>query len=260
MLGWGMGFSFLWAALGSFIFGSEFSKALGGPPADHYLAVLYYTAGWFSSISLYSFSSLAVGLTLSLFYSTASVAYALKFTKLTPTRYHVCNIIGAITMCLMLSLFNLASVYGLYSYSFQVNLYPRNVPFVMISSIFAGTFFYLLSMFLTLLCIVIGRPKLVMTIAYVPMIFAIIFSYVQLYSYFTWIETIFYLSPFSNIASLLSYGYTDAPIPITFTNPDAGYMSVDACLASLSCWLMVLALIDIYLIKEVREVSPYEFF
>jgi len=260
ILGWGVGGTIIWAALGAFIFSAEFLKTLEGSSIGYYVSALYYTAGWFGCLSLYSFSTLATGLMFNIFYSTASVVYASKFTKLTPVKYYIYNVLSSLLIFLVLSLFTLASVYGFYSYSFKVNLYPRNIMLILVFSLIAGLFLYLLSMLLTLLPIVLGHPKAVTTIAYAPMIFAMVFSYAQLYLYFTGIEEIICLSPFNNIISLLAYGYTGMNIPITFTSPEEGFINIYTCLTSLICWLVALSVINIYIIKKMKAVSPYEFF
>lgn len=261
MLGWGIGLTILWVFLGAFVFSTGFTKTLEHTPIEaHHTAILYYTSGWFSSLTLYSFSSLTMGLAFTLFYSTSSVTYALKFTRLSPVKYHVYNILSSLLMFLLLSSSTVTSVYGLYSYSFGKDLCPRNMPLLMIASLFAGVFLYLFSMLLTLSCIALGRPRLAMTLAYAPVVFSIVFSYAQLYAYFSGIETILHISPFSNIISLLAHAYSGMDIPLTFTNPQTDFINIGASTLSLLFWTAALGLVDVYLIKKVKAVPPREFF
>ncbi|MDI6690470.1 MAG: hypothetical protein QME50_01190 [Candidatus Bathyarchaeota archaeon] len=160
----------------------------------------------------------------------------------------------------LLSVSMVVSVYGFYSYSFGKDVYPRNVPLLMIASLLAGVFLYLLSMLLTLSCIALGRPRLVRTIAHAPVILAVLFSYSQLYGYFSGMETILHISPFNNIISQLAYAYSGMDIPLTFANPQTGFIDVGVSTISLLFWTVTLCLVDVYLIKKMRAISPYEFF
>ena len=82
-----------WIVLGAYSF------AQGIPNTKD--AVDDYTSSWYSTVALYSLSSLAISIVYSIYYASSSLAYCFRYTKLTPLSY-VGTLVGSSSVLEML--------------------------------------------------------------------------------------------------------------------------------------------------------------
>ncbi|EQD39127.1 ABC transporter, partial [mine drainage metagenome] len=138
---WGVAFMAFWLVLGAFVFSS------GLPPT----AIPGFTASWFAVISLFSLSTLAIGVSASIAYATAALAYAFRFTRLRPRDYLFSLLAGTGVLGLTLTVIMLGSTVGVFGARFHLTLLPADPVALVGAAVLAGAFMMALSVTLMLL-------------------------------------------------------------------------------------------------------------
>jgi len=178
---WSVFFMMFWLFMGAFVYGArfadEFSKQFPiGTPSPVIEETwreftLHYTASWYGSIALFSMSSITIGLTQYIFYSTIPIRYLTKYSKASPLKFYTGFTLSAITSTVIFTLALLATSILLYSYKFhgfKTLISPKNMLGVIFTTITGGLLMYFLSSTIALLLIVLRKPKLLVLASFVP--------------------------------------------------------------------------------------------
>jgi|SRR5579884_554246 hypothetical protein len=240
--GWGVVFMFFWLLLGVFVFSTSVPKQA--------VAALSYASSYYGTITLFSFSTIAISISYTLYYGSSALAYCFRYTKLTPSGYFLSLLGAASVMATIMSAIMLSATYALFSWKFGVNLYPYQPLASLALSAISGAFMMVLAMALVLVVINYAGVKNITFVGFIPLVMSYIFGFGQLYT--TIPEYIEYASPFTAISSLLYASYGGFAIPKVFINPSAGTLNPSILLLSLIAWLLVLAVLDTQLLRRIR--------
>lgn len=179
---WSVFFMMFWLFMGAFVYGArftldEFSKQfpidMPSPVIEEAWreSTLHYTASWYGSIALFSMSSITIGLTQYIFYSTIPIRYLTKYSKASPLKFYTGFTLSAITSTAIYTLILLITSILLYSYKFhgfKTIISPKNMLGVVLTTITGGLLMYFLSSTIALLLIVLKKPKLLALASFVP--------------------------------------------------------------------------------------------
>lgn len=240
--GWGVLFMVFWLALGAFLFSSDL-------PNDK-TAILYYTSSYYGIVALFSFSSLAITISYTVYYGSSSLAYSFRYTRLTPMSYFSSLLAASSVMEALIGLIMLAATYSLFSWKFGVNLTPFNPVACLAISALSGAFMMVLGMSLVLSVVNYFGVRNISFVGFIPLLLSYLFGFGQLYASIPdWVE---YASPFTSISSLIFSAYSGKPPPVQFTNPTLGSLDWHLLIISLVAWIAFLFLLDIGLLRNIK--------
>jgi hypothetical protein len=239
---WGVAFMIFWIVLGAYSF------AQGIP--DSRVAVGAYTASWYSTIALYSLSSLAISIAYSIYYASSSLVYSFKYTKLKPISY-VGTLVGSSSVLgVLLSAIMLVCTYGLFSERFGFNLVPSNPVAAILASALAGVFMMTLSTLLVTIAVNYVGLQSMSFVSFVPLLLAFGLGFAQLFTSLPVALT--YLSPYNAIDSLLYQSYSGNPATVQLVNPSSAALQWPYLLVSLVSWIAALLLADSFLLQRLK--------
>ncbi len=241
--GWGVIFMLFWLFLGAFVMSSSL------PQGDR-IAYLDYTASWFGLITLFTLSTLGITIAYSLIYSTHSLSYSFKFTKLRPSTYLGNAILSSTIVGLILSMIMVGFTYAFFGYKFGMDMGPKELIILILISALSGIFMFSFTILLVLLTINYFGLKHQNFVSFIPLLLGYAFGFTQLYVQLP--SLLVYLSPYNNIQDLLYYAYSGQPFPLVFTNPNTITLNPLYSLFSLILWTVFLLLLDLYLFGKIR--------
>lgn len=247
--GWGVAFMVFWLVIGGFV------ESTGLPKGDQ-AAALSYTASWYGLINLFSLSSLAISIAYSLMYSTHSLAYSFRFTKLKPSSYLINVVASSLIMGVVLSIIMLLSTYAIFSYKLGGAVAPVNPTATVPVAALAGVFMYALATLLVLILINSLGLKNQSFVSFIPLMLGYVFGFMQLFVSLP--SLVIYASPFSAIQDLLYHAYSGQPIPKVLSNPTSTALSPAYLAISLAAWTLVLLLVDSALLRRIKPRSVEE--
>ncbi|MEM3685154.1 MAG: hypothetical protein QXT39_05770, partial [Conexivisphaerales archaeon] len=170
--GWGVIFMLFWLMLGVFVFSSSVPVT----------AALSYVSSYYGIISLFSFSTIAISISYTLYYGSSSLAYSFRYTKLTASTYFLSLLGASSIMAIVMSTIMLAATSGLSSWKFGANLFPYQPLAALAISAIAGAFMMVLAMGLVLIVINYAGLKNITFIGFVPLVLSYVFGFGQLYT------------------------------------------------------------------------------
>ena len=171
---WGVAFMIFWLVLGAYSF------AHGIPNTKEALDA--YTSSWYSTVALYSLSSLAISIVYSIYYASSSLAYCFRYTKLTPLSY-VGTLVGSSSVLgILLSAIILAATFVMFSAKFGFNLTPSDPVGAVLVSALAGVFMMTLAMLLVLIVVNYVGLQSINLVSFVPLLLAFGLGFTQLFS------------------------------------------------------------------------------
>jgi len=241
--GWGVLFMGFYIVLGAFLFSNGLPNNL---PVSAYIS---YTSSWYALINLYTLSTLAISLSNSILFSTHSLAYSFKFTKLNPRSYLLNYVASSSIVGMILSAFIIIATYASFSYKFNMNIYPSNLPFMIITILISSIFMYAFSTMLVLILINYLGLKNQQFISFIPLLLGFGFGFGQLYISLP--TALLYASPFTVISSLLYHGYSGYDVPVSFIYGN-GTLDINILILSLAAWTISLLLIDLLLLNRIK--------
>jgi len=154
---WGVVFALFWVLMWVYVF----TRIEGSPPVDILERILRASAALaFSYLGALSMGSVAVGLTVSAFASTGAVAFATRFTKLTPAKYLLEDFLAGVAAVVAYALVCAVMVVAATYTRFGVLVLPQNPALVVVYLVLSGFLFYWLSRAVTLAMIALGKPRL----------------------------------------------------------------------------------------------------
>lgn len=242
---WSILFIEFWVFMWAYVFGNEV------PLMEE--AIRAYTAAAYGSLLMLSLSSAAVTIASSLLYSSKSIRYVTKYTKLSPHRFLFENLLSSLVVLLAISMIMFTSVLLVFFNKFGIFVPPINTVGLLFSLLLGTLFVYALSLFLNLLIVTLRAPKSASFVSFLPLILGFT-SYMAL-----WIDfgNAVYFSPFNCITSICYYYFSGQTPPTgNFLMPVAKTLvNVDLALGSLIAWLALLILLDILLLRKMRGVG-----
>ena len=246
---WSIFFIEFWVVMWAYVFGNYIPKVEE--------AVRIYTASAYGNLLMLSLSGASVTIASSLLYSSKSIRYVTKYTKLSPSRFLLENLASSLIALLAISIVMFVSVLGVFYSRFGLVIMPF-YPINFSLSIFISTLFiYTLSLFLNFLIVLLRAPKSASFISFLPLILGFT-AYASL-----WIDikNAVYLSPFNCIVSICYY-YFSGQVPPTgylaFWPPTGTMVNVGLAIASLVAWSMLLMILDVVLLRKMRGVGVEE--
>ncbi|PSN89634.1 hypothetical protein B9Q03_08385 [Candidatus Marsarchaeota G2 archaeon OSP_D] len=247
--GWGVLFMVFWLIIGGFV------ESTGLPKGNHMVA-LSYTASWYGLINLFSLSSLAISIAFSLIYSTHSLAYSFRYTRLKPSSYLVNLVASSLIMGVILSVLMLVSTYAIFSYKLGAGVAPANPALTLPIAALSGVFMYAFATLLVLILINSLGLKNQSFVSFIPLLLGYVFGFLQLFLSLP--SLVIYASPLSAIQDLLYYAYSGQPVPSVLSNPSSQTLRTPYLTVSLVAWTLVLLVADSILLRKIKPRSIEE--
>jgi len=245
---WAIIFVEYWVFMWAFVFSG------GLPPIEE--AVKNYVSLAYGSLIVISLSAAATSICYGLIYSSKSIKFVTKYTKLSPLRFLVENFASCFIVLLIISAVMFASVVGLFCYKFGMLILPENALGLVVISLLSAIFLYALSAFLSLLLVVLRAPKSASFISFVPLIL----SFLAYGSLWTDFKILAYISPF-NCITALCYHFFSGRQPVTgafLMSNGENLMSVPFSMVSLIAWTLVLLTLVVVLLRKMKGVGIEE--
>ena len=245
ILFWSILFIEFWVLMWAYVFGSYIPQTEEG--------VRIYSATAYGTLLMLSLSGAAVTVASSLLYSSKSIRYVTKYTKLSPSRFLLENLSSSLIALLTISAVMFSSVLVVFFVRFGFFVLPMNVVGLSFSIVLSTLFMYALSLFLNLLIVVTRAPKSASFISFLPLILA----FTAYSSLWIDIKNAAYLSPFNCIVSICYY-YFSGQVPPTgnfFMQGEKTLVNMGLTVASLVAWLALLIILDVVLLKKMRGIG-----
>jgi hypothetical protein len=243
--GWGVLFMAFWLVIGGIVESSQV-------PAHQPLAALDYTASWYALIALFSLASLGVTISFSLAYSTSSLSYYFRFTRLRPVTYMLDLLVSSTAIGVVLSVIMIVLTYMIFSYRLGGAAAPV-APWAAIGvSALSGVFIYAFSTFLVLLVINNLGLRNQSFMSFMPLVLSYLFGFANLFG--TVPTALIYASPFTAIQDLLYHAYSGQPVYPGLANPVNNGPSLQPLYFALSiaAWIALLVVVDAFMLSRIK--------
>jgi len=255
LLGWGIGFIEFWVLMWIFVF----SQVSGETPWKIYVMKTNITMAY-SFLGLLSMSSVAIGLSYSLFHASRAARYITKFTRIGVLRFIVEDFLGSLVAILIFALTIFLSVIGLSYVKWGILALPENPLGVMADLVIAGIALYWLAYMIALAVIVSRRTRALTMTSYMPLIVGFI-AYSQL-----WIDlgNLVYVIPLCSLPALLTYHGIGAFPPtgayFAWLTGDKPLPAINLRLAAISVftWTIIFITLSLILLRKSRGVPVGE--
>lgn len=237
---WGIFYVSFWLILGVFVWSNGMEI--------NYLKD--YAATWYAFDSIISISSISVSLSYSIYFSSTSLSYLFKNSRLSSYEYYIESIISiAIFFIIVGILLGLIEIL-LFKIKFNIWIIPSNIPFLIILLFISGLIFYSFSIVMVILINNYAGLKNINFVSFVPMLLGWLFGY----------SVIFFKMPnyviYSNFITPLAYAFVNVflnhQVYVELSNPNSGIVNIQFCALSIFIWLIVLIIGSIYLLKRIR--------
>jgi len=254
ILFWALGFMSFWAAMAAFVF----SKNVPADFADYNFAMVY------SQLLVLCVGSVAIGIVETMYYSSFSIRFFTKFSKLNSRRFVFENALSTIIVLIIYSLALLVIQSIFFNIKFGEFYAPKLVGNFVVGMLLSAMVIYLFSLVLAYIPIAIAKPKIKTFMAYIPLILGFI-----VYAAF-WVDlkyAVFFIP--LNIVSLLTYYAYTGEKPYTGDlignmiaefqgKPTGTKVEPTIMYATAIVWIIVLAIVAVVLIQKARGVSIEE--
>ncbi len=233
----------MWAILGAFVFYNGYITSLNAK---------YLTASYYSIIALVSFSSVSITLATSIAWSTNSLIFSFKYSKLSHARYLVELMAAWIVVSVFLIVIGIIFTSSMFWLSAKVDVFPTYLSFFKTFSveILIGLFFMLISVMLVLSVISFSNVKFVQFLSFIPMVLVFGLSYQLLFGRPS--ELLMYLSPWNSAPSLTQAAFLGTDPINSFISMNPERLSWQLLIAGLITWELVIFVIDIYLFRHIK--------
>jgi len=248
ILFWSILFIEFWVGMYAYIFGNYI------PQVEE--AVRVYTATAYGNLLMLSLSGAAVTIASSLLYSSRSIRFVTKYTKLSPSGFLVENLVSSVLALLAISAVMFISITGVFYARFGFFMMPMNPIGLIFGVLLSTLFIYALALFLNLSVIILRAPKSASFISFLPLVLAFT-AYAAL-----WVDfgNVTYFSPFNCIVSVCYYFFSGQAPPTGNFLAQAGQNLVNLSLAtgSLVAWALILMVLNVVLLRRMRGVGVEE--
>jgi hypothetical protein len=248
---WSILFIEFWVFMWAYVFGGS----SGIPPMEE--AVRAYTAMGYGNLLMLSLSGACTTIANSLLYSSRSVRFITKYTKLSPTRFLIENLLSSLAVLLVISGIMFMSVFFVFSSKFGLFPLPVNPAGLAIGTFIGTLFIYALSLFLNFIIIVLKAPK---SASFLISFLSLILGYTAYMALWVDFGVASYILPFNCIVSVCYYFFTGQSPPTGnyFTQHTGTLVDANLALASLMIWVIMLIILDVVLLKKMRGIGLEE--
>jgi len=265
ILFWGIFFVGFWLFLGAFVWSGDFIDSVQNLEQTFKQdAFLSYTASWYGICTLMGFSAISTTLAGMIYNSTSTFPYLKKFSKLSPEKYYSQSLIGISGITVISAFVLLVIAIVLYSYRFNLMLYPKNIALLAIISLFGGLFYYSLAFVISIISIILKSPRIRQFLGFIPLILTYGIGLSQVTMSLS--KNLIYVSPINCILSLLSSAYYGSSVANEVTNTSRiiqeegsiGLLNNSYLFISLILWICLLSAINIIMLRKVEELKLEE--
>ncbi len=238
---WAVAFMAFWLAIGAFL------ESSGVGPAR--AAIVAYTSSWYAVIVLIALSLLAAAIAGSFAYGSASLAFAFRFTRLTPRGYLESILVGSAVLGLVLNVALIGATVGMFGVRFSTELLPSDGLALVGISMVGGAFFMALSATLALLAINYLGLRSSSYVGYVPLLLSFVLGNAQ--TDVALPRWIIYGSPFNDLTSLLYQAYSGTT-PTVELGTSSVALAWPLLLLGLLLWTGALTGTTLVLLRRIR--------
>ncbi|MEO0086617.1 MAG: hypothetical protein ABIK77_03130 [candidate division WOR-3 bacterium] len=252
---WSIIFVVFWLFMGAYLFGKGMSKDV----IAFYEVKIGYTASWYGVAVTFSLAALCVSLCYYFLYVTSSLPYIIKYGKISPISFFSQIILGTFVYSFFLAVILIICTYLIFSHAFSCNLLPAKPLFAFLVVGISGIFYYLLATMIVFVLMLIKKVKSIRLVSFFPMMTNIALVYSQIFGVAN--QTMVYASPFNNIYNLSAYVYFGKPIPLKWNellNKQSLLIHPCYSIIILLIWMAILFIIDIYLMRSIKEIPIEE--
>jgi hypothetical protein len=169
VLFWGIFFTLFWVLMWAYVF-TQLKEPL--PPREILEKIhKVNTALAYSYLGALAMGSVSVGLAMSVLTSSSAVAYATRFTRLTPARYLVEDFLAGVAAVTAFALACVAMVVAVNYARFGILVIPENSVLLVLYLVLCGILLYWFSRCIALAMLALGKPRLPL-LNMVPLILA----------------------------------------------------------------------------------------
>ena len=267
ILFWGLVFTLFWVLMWIYAF-TRIEGPL--PPPEVFEEILRVnTALALSYLGALAMGSVAIGLAATAFASSSAVAFATRFTKLTPTKYLVEDFMAGVVAVVAYALACVAMVVAATYARFGVIVLPESPALVVAYLALCGILLYWLSRAVALAMLALGKPRLPL-LQMLPLFLALL-NYATL-----WLDLgdKVYALPLAPLLSLivsaasgvepatggwLAEGWLWRSLARGVAPEPPNALSAPLALASTAAWALALAAVSLTLTRKVKGVALEEF-
>ncbi|MCX7836483.1 MAG: hypothetical protein N2323_00795, partial [candidate division WOR-3 bacterium] len=214
---------------------------------------------WYGIAGTFSLAALSVSLCYYFLFITSSLPYIVKYGRVSPFSFFSQIILGTFLYSSFLSAILMIFTYGIFSRAFSTNLSPAMPVTAFLVIGMGGVFYYLLAAAIIFILILIKKVKSVRLVSFFPMMISYALVYLQVFGVAD--KTIIYTSPFNNIYTLTAYAYLGKPIPFKWGEVIREFQLLHPLnsVIILLVWMIILFLMNIYLMRNIKEIPIEEF-
>ncbi len=251
---WSIVFIIFWLFMGAYFF----VRGIPEEVVSLHEFKIGYTSSWYGSSGTFSLAILCVSLCYYFLFTTSSLPYITKYGKVSTTSFFFQIIFGTFLYATFLSMVLMLSTYVIFSQAFSSNLLPQKPELALLFIGIGGVFYYLVAAAIVLALILLKKVKSVRLASFLPMMITYALVFLQIFGLAS--ETLVYTSPFNVIYSLTAYAYLGEPIPLKTGMQTDESVLIDPAysILILLAWIIILAVVDIYLMRKVKEVPTEE--
>lgn len=239
--GWGVLFMIFWIIMGAYVFSS------GEIPATE---IDVTVASYYGIFGLISFSSIAIGFSFVIRYSSKSLPYAFRYSRLKPIVFIRDFLSAFLVVAVIFSAILLVITFAVFSLRFGESLPPYSIPYALLVSSFAGVFLASLDLVLVLFVNNYLGTRNLQFVGFVPLLLTYTSAFPAIFMNVP--NAVYYVSPFSAFFALLFSAYSGTWL--TGVSPAATLPALNeyVCVLSVSLWTLFLSLASVYLISRIR--------
>lgn len=244
---WAVAFMAFWLGIGAFLE----SSGIGPGRA----AIVAYTSSWYAVIVLIALSLLAAAIAGSFAYGSASLAYAFRWSRLTPKGYLASIVGGSAVLGLVLNVVLLGATAGIFGARFSAAIVPADALGLVGVSMLGGVFFLALAATLALVAIDYLGLRSSNFVGYVPLLLSFVLGNAQ--TDVALPRWVIYGSPFNDLTSLLYQGYSGTT-PTVELGTSSVALAWPFLLVGLLAWTCLLVATTLLLLRRIRARSIEE--
>jgi len=242
---WAIIFVEFWVFMWAYVF------SVNIPPVEE--AIREFLSLAYGSLLTISLSAVSIGISQNLIYSSKSIRFVTKYTRLSPSKFLAENLASSFTVLLIDSAIMFASTIGVFWHKFGMLILPKNAAGLAAATVLSAIFLYALTAFLSLMLVLLRAPKSASFITFIPLMLSFV-AYSSLWMDF---QIFAYISPFNCILSLCYY-FLSGKQPVTgafFGSNRGNLMDITLTTTSLSIWTAILCVLVIAMLRKMKGVG-----
>jgi hypothetical protein len=241
-------FMLFWLVIGAFGMSQDTPRTV-----DSEIAV---TSSWFSIVTLFVLSFVAMNMARTVNYAGPSLAYGFRYTKLRPRSYMLALVACSAVLGVLMVILTLVLTSGMFSANFGYGLLPNDPLGAVALAAVSGVFMMTLAMLLVLFAVNYLGLRSVILIMFLPLIIVVGLENLQASGALP--AAVVYASPFNAILSLLYQAFSSSPVYAGLYDTATEPLQWELLLISVLLWTALLLGIDLFLLRRLRPRSAEE--